>query len=272
MGSRVLEIKTMQSTAIKVLVEALKELLADTVIEVDPSGLKIVTMDNSRVVLVHLRLEAKRFEVFHCDTNRILGVNMLNLYKIMKTVGNNDTLTIFMESGDLNRLGISIQNADKNTHTTYNVNLLDVQHVNLSIPPAEFTSVVTLPSADFQKICRDMNNIADFMEIRNHADELIFSCDGDFCRQETKIRDSASVVDSDADGTAADHAVQKAGGETTFHGVYSLKYLVLFTKCTNLSNTVEIYMKNDYPLIVRYTVASLGDVKLCVCPVTHENS
>ena len=51
-------------------------------------------------------------------------------------------------------------------------------------------------------------------------------------------------------------------------GVFSLKYLVLFTKCTNLSSSIELYLKNDYPLIIRYQVANLGEVKLCLAPVS----
>jgi proliferating cell nuclear antigen len=51
-------------------------------------------------------------------------------------------------------------------------------------------------------------------------------------------------------------------------GMFSLKYLVLFTKCTNLSSSIELYLKNDYPLIIRYQVANLGEVKLCLAPVS----
>jgi proliferating cell nuclear antigen len=45
-------------------------------------------------------------------------------------------------------------------------------------------------------------------------------------------------------------------------GVFLLKHLVLFTKCTNLCQNIELYLKNDFPLILRYTVANLGEVKL----------
>jgi proliferating cell nuclear antigen len=54
-------------------------------------------------------------------------------------------------------------------------------------------------------------------------------------------------------------------------GVFSLKYLVLFTKCTNLSSSVEIYLKNDYPLIVKFLVASLGELKLCLSPNVEQH-
>ena len=46
----------------------------------------------------------------------------------------------------------------------------------------------------------------------------------------------------------------------------SLKYLVLFSKCTNLCNSVELFLKNDFPLITKYNIASLGEIKLCLAP------
>ena len=47
---------------------------------------------------------------------------------------------------------------------------------------------------------------------------------------------------------------------------FSLKYLILFTKCTNLCQQINLYIKDDYPLIIRYLVASLGHIKLCLAP------
>jgi hypothetical protein len=50
-------------------------------------------------------------------------------------------------------------------------------------------------------------------------------------------------------------------------GTFSLPHLVLFTKCTNLCNNLEIHMKNGWFLMIRYVVANLGDIKLCLMPV-----
>lgn len=49
-------------------------------------------------------------------------------------------------------------------------------------------------------------------------------------------------------------------------GVFSLKHLVMFTKCSNLASTVFIYLRNNYPIICQYSVASLGEIKLCLAP------
>ena len=57
-----LEIKTVQSSTIKVLVEALKEILTDTVLEITEEYIKICTMDSSHIILIHLKLYADKFE------------------------------------------------------------------------------------------------------------------------------------------------------------------------------------------------------------------
>ena len=62
--SKIFEIKTIQSSAIKCMIEALKELLTDTVLEINETGIKIVTMDNAHVILVHLKLHADKFEYY----------------------------------------------------------------------------------------------------------------------------------------------------------------------------------------------------------------
>ena len=47
---------------------------------------------------------------------------------------------------------------------------------------------------------------------------------------------------------------------------YNLKHLVLFTKCTNLCNSIEMYMKNNFPIIIKFAVGSLGSLKLALAP------
>ena len=49
-------------------------------------------------------------------------------------------------------------------------------------------------------------------------------------------------------------------------GYYSLKELILFTKCTNLCPSIELYLKNNFPIIVKYTVGDLGEIKLALTP------
>jgi proliferating cell nuclear antigen len=255
-----LEIKTVQSSAFKVLIEALKELLTDTVIEFTKTGIKIITTDTSHVILIHLKLYSDKFEYYHCDKDVKIGINMLNFYKVIKTINSNDTLTLFMNRNDNNKLGIRIENGEKNNKTTFEINLIELDNMAYEIPPVEFNSVITMPSSDFQKIVRDMHNIADYVEIKNANNEFILSCEGDFCKQETILSDNDFVN------------IKSENNAEIIQGVFSLKYLFLFSKCTNLSNHVQIFMKNDYPVIIEYNCASLGSIKLCLTQTTLQDN
>lgn len=251
MATKILELRTVQTSAFKTLVEALKELLTDTVIEFDADGMKIIATDNAHVILVHMRLMAHKFEMYKCGRPKLmLGVNMINLNKIIRAANSGDTLSIFMYDDDLSKMHVMFENSEKNSKAIYTLHLLDLEQEIIAIPPEQFPVVITLPSTDFQKICRDMHNIgAEKVEIKSVQNQLIFTCCGDFCTTETVL--------SDATTEPSPNIVQ---------GIFSLKHLTHFTKCTNLCNTTELYLKNDYPLIVRYQVASLGEIKLCLAP------
>ena len=251
-----LEVKTVQSSAFRILVEALKEILTDANLEFDETGMKVMAMDSSHTVLVHLKLHSDKFCEYHCKNKLIVGVNMINLFKLIKTMGNNETLTLFIEEENESVLGIRIDNSEKNAITKFKLNLMDLQEENIQIPPAAFESVITLPSSDFQKICRDMYNLADDIEIKSLENQLIFSCNGEFACQETSIGETHTGMSF----------LKNQNPDGIVQGIFALKHLVLFSKCTNLCNSIEIYLKNDYPLIIKYTVASLGEIKLCLAP------
>jgi proliferating cell nuclear antigen len=165
--AHILEIKTVQASTFKQVIDALKEILMDVNLEFDETGMKVVALDNTHVVLVHLKLEAAKFEMFHCEKKLYVGINMLKLHLLIKTIGNNDILTLYVDRNDANRLGINIENQEKNMKTTYKLSMLDINVININIPPADFQTVITMPSVDFQKIIRDMHNLADYIEIRS---------------------------------------------------------------------------------------------------------
>lgn len=255
----ILEIKTMQASTFKQVIDSLKEILMDVNLEFDETGMKIVALDNTHVVLVHLKLDAEKFETYYCEKKLYVGINMLKLHMLIKTIGNNDMLTLYVEKNDPNHLGIRIENPTKNLRTTYKLSMLDINVLNMNIPPADFETIITMPSVDFQKIIRDMHNLAEFIEIRNVGNQLCFSCKGDFCTQETVLcTDKNDTIQISKNNTKDQEIIQ---------GVFILKYLATFTKCTNLSNVVEIFLKNTYPIILRYSVASLGEIKLCLAQV-----
>jgi proliferating cell nuclear antigen len=221
-------------------------------------------MDKSHTILAHLLLNSQNFEFYECKKEKsVIGVNMFHLFKLINSIDNNDTLTIYIEEADyvdgvVSHLALKFENGDIKQCKTQKLRLIEPEHEELDYPDVKFSSVINLPSADFQKIIRDLSAISDKLEIKSIKNQLIFKCQGTFA--------SAEIIRSESDGMGF---IQKHN--KVIQGEFSLKNLNYFIKCTNLCNHIEMYMENDLPLIIQYNVASLGTIKLGLAPLPSAN-
>ena len=240
-------LKTIQASAVKAVFEVLKDIINDVNVYFTEDGVRILTLDTARVTMVHMFLNAENFEEYECSTEVSAGMNMSNVYKLLKSVSGADTLSMRVEGRDF--LDMEIQNPAKKTSTKFKLKLMDINEDILEVPDIEMNVITTLPSIDFQKIARDMGNLSTDMEIIRDAETLVLSCQGDFADQKTVIEYPENVA--------------RTGG------IYSLKYINLFTKATSMSSSVQLMQDNtreEMPIIFRYTIANLGDLRFYLAP------
>ena len=242
-------LKTVQATAIKSLLEVLKDIINDVNIYFDSTGMKIIAFDVARVTLVYVKLAAENFEEYSCPTELILGINVTNTFKLLKSISNTDILSI--TNSDENLI-ITVSNDGKKSTSKFSIRLLDLNEDILEIPDSDNAESheTLIPSIDFQKIVRDMSNIGSELLIKRTGNTVEFSCEGDFAEKQTIIEQNDDV----GDGTS---------------GVFSLKYLSMFTKATILCPIVQILQdSDDSPIMFKYTIANLGDLRFYLAPIS----
>ena len=242
---------TIQASAFKSTFEVLKDILNDVNIYFRPDGMYIVTLDTARTSLVDIYLAADNFEEYHCEQEEIVaGINISNTFKLLKTITNNDVLRLEINSKEY--MDIEILSEAKKTNTKFQLKLLDINESRIEVPDVEMSTITTLPSADFQRLCRDMSNIGTDIEIKRVGKEIRLKCEGDFANQETSIE----CPDESPDIT----------------GLYSLKYLNIFTKATSMCASVQIIQETGNRfLILKYNVANLGELKFYLATKVSED-
>lgn len=265
--ANILTIQTVQIAPFRTLMTALKDILLETNITFTADGIKIINMDKSHTILAHLTLNSENFERYECKRDKIIiGVNMFHLFKLINTIDNDDTLTIYIEEQDYTEgivqyLGLRFDNGDIKQQKIQKLRLIEPENEELAVPDVKFSSILNLPAVDFQKIIRDLSCISDKIEIKSIATsegaELIFKCTGGFAHAEIRRAESDGSMEF----------LVKQDNSKIIQGEFSLKNLSYFIKCTNLCNQIEIYLENDLPLVVKYNVASLGEIKLCLAPL-----
>src|SRR3990170_1839579 len=176
MAENELEIVTIQVKEFKVLIEALKEVLTEANIIFDDHGMRICALEKNRTLLVHLRLIAEHFEKYHCAKPFNVGIEMQELYKIMKALGNNDTLTIFMKTSSSDNIYFRFTNAEMHKVVTVNMGTKDLDFEDIQMPPINFDSTILMPSGEFQKTCRYLKTFSNKIEITSVNNSINFSC------------------------------------------------------------------------------------------------
>ena len=245
-----MKLVTIQASAVKSIFEVLKDILNDVNIYFQPDGMYIVTLDTARTSLVDMFLSADNFEEYSCEHEIIAGINISNTFKLLKTITNNDVLKIEINSKE--HMDIEIMSEAKKTSTKFQLKLLDINESRIEVPDVTMTSNTILPSADFQRLCRDMSNIGQDIEIVRRGNQFVLRCEGDFASQETSI-------------VCPDETPE-------IKGLYSLRYLNIFTKATSMCASVQIMQEEGNRfLILKYNVANLGDLKFYLATKVSED-
>ncbi len=226
-------------------------------------GIKIVAMDKTLTLLVNVKLNAKKFDVFKVKKKVFdIGISLTQLYKSLKSLQKDDSLTISVNEDDKDWLMLKIKNEKKRYETSDKIKLMDINKSKYDIPSTAFDVVVTIDTEEFHTICKEMSHIQQVIEIKCTRKSLTFTSTGDSSeRSKSYYPDENGIKINFSKDTKTD----------VVQGIFELKFLVMFTnKSQNLCPRIQLFMKNNYPLCVKFTVATLGKLLFCVSPYDED--
>ena len=137
------------------MVEAIKDLVQDCNFDCNDSGIALQAMDNSHVALVSMMLKVEAFSPYRCDRNIALGINLASLTKVLRCAQNDDILTLKAEDAP-DIVNLIFESSESDRLSEYDIKLMDIDQEHLGIPDTEYAATISLPSAEFQRVCRDL--------------------------------------------------------------------------------------------------------------------
>jgi proliferating cell nuclear antigen len=251
------EAKLAQSSLLKKVLDALKELVEDANLECSSSGISCQAMDNSHVALVAMELNSEGFEPYRCDRNITLGIKLSTMTRVIKCASNDDSITLRCQDGT-DSLTVLFENPNQDKMSQFEVKLMDIDSEHLGIPDSEYSAMVQLPSGEFQRICRDLSQFGESVVIACTKDGVEFSGSGDIGSAKISLRQTSSV-----DKEEEQVAIELNQPVTL---TFATRYLVSFSKATPLSSTVTLSLKADTPLVVEYKISDVGHLRYYLAP------
>lgn len=259
------ELHTTKSSAIKTLIEVLQSLynevnfvfLPNTVDENGnkiSGGLMIKEVNKFSTLLVYTKLEAEMFESFKFNSDKeyiAIGINLSYLSKCLKCMANYDSLMMAIDEDEEDYLILSLEN--EKDKKVIKLNLMDLEFKKLLVNSVPTAYMCTMASTDFHKYCKDLSLVSDTMEIKCNGNKLALSGKGEIGNIDYDIIPSENGLKIIRDDKEEENVIVQ--------GIFELKFLTIFTKCSSFSSLFTIYLQNNTPLILKYNVEGLGEIK-----------
>merc|ERR1712228_918673 len=145
----------------------------------------------------------------------------------------------------------------------FDLKLMQIESEHMEIPEQQYKVVAKLPSAEFQKICRDLKEFGETMQISASKEGIKFSVAGDV--------GSGNVMLKPREAEKPEDKVTLTVPEPVI-ATFALRYLVNFSKAAPLCGVVELGLGPDAPLLVRYDLdkADNGFMQFYLAPKIDE--
>jgi proliferating cell nuclear antigen len=215
------------------------------------------SMDTSHVCLVHFELKSEGFDHFRCDRPQTIGINLVNMAKILKCAGNNDIITMKAED-DGDALTLMFESEKNDRISDFSLKLMTIDCEQLGIPEQEYSVSAKIPANEYQRIMRDLASIGDNTMISATKDGIKFSTAGDIGAANMTLRHSNSADKAD------EHVVIEL--QDPVAQSFALRYLNNFAKATPLASSVKLGLSKDVPLVVEFIIPDVGGLKFYLAP------
>lgn len=226
---------------IKILSELLQNITKLACFHIHQQGIDLRMMNSQQIILTDISLQHNYFDVYQCVPNELyLGINLNNLYKMLKIIKKKDTLELRIDDENPETLQIIVNPKDNNKLTMSSINIQHLQ--NLIIPlPSGYGKPINIPSGDVQRTLKDMSNMSNNLTISMKNYSLFLECmtSNIYSRKVHfgEINDETDVV---------------------YEETFDMEYFSRILKIASLGKQIQVYGSYNLPLLLQTKVGQLG--------------
>jgi len=255
----------------------------DTTEKKPAGGIKILNINENKTLILYVKLLSENFLEFSCKYDTFdIGLDLVQAYNYFRNIEKEGILNMYVDEDEKQKIVFQVVNAEKESDSKYKLKLMDINKKIYDVPPPEFDMVVNMKTEDFHKMCREMSNVGNHMAITCSDKKIEFKCKGSIAELEKTFYngDNVKIMVASDDDPVEEGEEDKKGKKDKkdkkkeikksepkiVREIYELRNLSLFNKCTNLCEGIQLLLKNKYPLFIRYTVTSLGEMTVGFAP------
>lgn len=264
----VVRFETKEGVCLKALFERLQR-FRDCCLEFTERGIFMNATTPSSTTMTILSLD--HLDNYYCKAQISMGIEVYNWFKLFKKVNRDDTVVLRIDKDGIDApvpfASIFIYNSAKQVLVNYRVCFLDIVLEKYEIPDKIFDAVVSVPSIEFLKILRwcesDGTNVRVYTREQFKRTYLVV---------QTVVSDTSDVC-----ATYVEVMINVTGNTSgpscnnvDSSNIYVLESLLDIARSGSMNiggNAILYLTKSQYPLVIDYSVGTMGTIKYCLGPL-----
>jgi proliferating cell nuclear antigen len=219
----------------KTCISAMVNIIGEAAFKFTSSGIKVKAMDSSHVALVDFELPASAFPEYKVKDSKTLGINLVEMNKIMSRAKGDEELVLKFEE-EKNRLVLGL----KGTSTRqFSLPLIDIEESALPEPSLQFPAMAEVEAGVIQDGLKDAEIVGDNVRFEVNKNEFSMSTESDKGSSELKLH-------------KGDAALKELKADQPAKAMFNISYLINMTKAASSSDVMVIHLGTDLPIQLNY--------------------
>ena len=235
----------------------------------DKGGIKIVEINDFESIVIILKLDAINFFKFDCKKpSYSIGLDPTTMFNILKNIDKGGQMTVYVNDNSKQTLNIELQDDRKKCKSAYDFKLMDLDERKISPVPPEFDIIVEMKTEDFHNMCKELSTFGQFMIVECTEKKIEFRCKGNSGNVKKEFEH-----DPDGDDGTVNiklNPKRKKNEPIIIREIYDLNDICMFQKCKSISTNMQLLLKNENLMFIRYFIASYGKMTVGFNPANEK--
>ncbi|MCJ7479094.1 MAG: proliferating cell nuclear antigen (pcna) [Candidatus Nanohaloarchaeota archaeon QJJ-7] len=234
--------------------QSISNIITEGVFQFSDSGLKLVAADPAMVAMVDFELEADAFDSYECGDEEKVGVNIEDLYSIVRRAGSKDSVVLELDEEE-SKLRVKMENGSERS---FSLALLNLSEEDIpSTDDLEFSVSADITTSVLDDAVGDASVIGDSVTVKASPESIVLEAEGDNSNVETTIQQgSEGMMELDAEGEV--------------QSMFSLDYLNKMMKAKKLSDSLAVKIGDDFPMRLEFQVPEKVQLSYILAPRIEE--
>lgn len=242
--------KTTQAYQWKLLAELLHNNIRTACFQISGDGIMLRMTDTHEKLLIDMNLSFENFDIYVFEGAPIfIGVNMSHFQKLLSCIKKKDSIEFSIYSETPNNLKIKIIPPKDNDRVIMSdIVIQTVQSIQVEIDN-DYDKPIVVSSSEYSKMCKDLSKMGSTINVSAKKFYMRFhSTMGNIYSRDVIFGEDVSDDDIECD----------------YNQDFDSEKLTRISKIAGLGTNIQIYAKNDMPLLLRTNVGTLGKISIYI--------